>query len=266
MHFSFKSSTFKYLIPREHGAWAMWVAPLILGIIFSGITLNAIVFLIAALLLFMAYSPLSMLMKSSRNRDEYLQAVVIAGLLFCIPGVYLALSCFSPLLLILGIVCFVLLGIHLGTQRFRKNMTLPVHMLGIIGLTMTAPIVYLLNTGNFDSTAGWLWAINFFYFSTTTFYIRLRIRIQSRLSGFVTIAEKLRMGAPAILSALLPTGIFIIAGRPDLAIPFIPGILKAFWGSVFFQPGKKSKPVVLGVTEIVFTLVFMALTVLVWTK
>lgn len=257
MRFSFKSNTFKYLIPREHGAWAMWVAPFILGTIMFGFSMDVAVFGLAALLLFITYSPAAQAIKSNRNQDSLFTAIVIGAALFIISACFLISRCFSWMLIALSGVCFMLMSVHLLSQVYRKNMTLTVHMLGIAGLTMTAPIVGVINTGEFSAITAWLWIINFFYFVTTTFYIRLRIRIQSKMREKMSVGKKLKIGSPAIISSLFPVGFVMVLDHPEFAIPFIPGILKALWGSLFFQPGKRSKPVVLGITEIAFTVVFI---------
>jgi len=263
MQISFKSSTLQYLIPREHGAWAMWITPLILGMIFSGISIDSVIFSHSALFLFLAYGPLSMVIKSPRKQKENLQAFVFAGVLFCIPGIVLALRRFSLMMAMLGILCFMLFGIHLMIRRFGKGLTILGYIPGVAGLTMTAPFVILIDTGTVNSLAVILWITCFLYFFTTTFYIRLRIRIQARVSVNVSLREKLQIGGPAILASIIPVIIMLISHLPLLAVSYLPGMLKALWGSLFFLPGEKPRPVVLGITEIIFTLVFMILMVIV---
>lgn len=143
-------------------------------------------------------------------------------------------------------------------------MTLPVHMLGIAGLTMTAPLVAVVNSGTFPRSAVLLWILNFLYFFTTTFYIRLRIRLQFKASAGIKLWGKLKLGLPAITSSVVPVVIMIILTKTVFVIPFIPGIMKAIGGSILYQPEKKTKPIVLGITEIIFTLLFVVLTVWVW--
>ena len=252
----------KHIIPRAHGAWAMWITPLILGMLFSGFTPGGLLLFFTALTLFITHHPVTMTLQKRKTRqfNNYLAASIMSSVTFVILGGFLIYQHFSIELLYIGCATVVILGIHLLLVKLKMGMTAMGQMTGIAGLTLTAPAVYLINTGTINESSLILWFINFLYFSSTIPYIRLKIRVQSKIHGQITILAKLKMGIPAITMSVIPVVIMIIVGLKWMILPFIPGLLKSIWGTFMWLPGEKVRASQLGIIEFIFTVVFILLT------
>jgi len=252
----------KHIIPRAHGAWAMWITPLIMGMMFSGFTPGGILLFFTALTLFTTHHPVTMTLQKRKTSQfkNYLAASIMSSLTFIILGGFLIYQHFSLELLYIGGATIVILGFHLLLVKLKMGMTAMGQMTGIAGLTLTAPAVFIINTGTISDSSLMLWFINFLYFSTAIPYIRLKIRIQSKIHEPVSIMTKLKMGLPAITMSLIPIVIMVLVGLKLMIIPFIPGLLKSFWGTFVWLPGEKVRATQLGIIEFIFTMVFILLT------
>jgi len=240
----------------------MWITPLVMGMMFSGFTPGGILLFFTALTLFVTHHPVTMTLQKRKTRqfNNYLAASIVSSLTFIIFGGFLVNQHFSIELLYIGCATVFILGIHLLLVKLKMGMTAMGQMTGIAGLTLTAPAVFLINTGTISDFSLMLWFINFLYFSTAIPYIRLKIRVQSKIHEPVSILTKLKMGMPAIAISLIPIVIMVLVGLKLMIIPFIPGLLKSFWGTFVWLPGKKVHASQLGIIEFIFTVVFILLT------
>ena len=167
---------------------------------------------------------------------------------------------FSIELILIGTTCVIIFSLHLFLVKKKLGMTAAGQVTGIAGLTLTAPAVYLIHSGTIDKSSLLLWLFNFLYFTSAIPYIRLKIRVQSKISGTQTTAKKLQLGLPAIVLSGFPIMIMTMLGLYQMVIPFLPGIMKSMVGSVYWQPGEKVQTIRLGMTEFIFTVLFIFLT------
>ncbi len=137
-------------------------------------------------------------------------------------------------------------------------MSVPSQVLGIAGLTLTAPAVILINGGELPFSA-LVWLMNFMYFSSTIFYIQLRVRIQPRKAGKRVYPDLRRGVFMAILSSFLPLVIMFLFFPVRLALPFLPGLAKVLAGSYQGLKGKRPSVTLLGVTELLFSFIFLGI-------
>ena len=182
------------LLPREHGAWGLLLVPMVTG---AGVALResnhippVVLLLIAALSLFWLRTPLESLLDTSvmkaQPRDERVAvAITILGLgaLASLSLAALLWSGQNPLLWPIGAAA----GAAFLGQALLKQLGRPARMLseivGIIGLTASAPAAYYVVTGKFGATAWVLWIANLIFAGDQIHYVQLRIHT-ARVEGF----------------------------------------------------------------------------------
>jgi YwiC-like protein len=175
--------TFAPMLPREHGAWAMFAVPLLVGIGASGIwNANLLLLALTVLGFFLMRYPLMLSIKSrapGARRDAWRWSAIYAALTV-ISGVWLMLASRLWLLIPVGALGLATLGIYLLLAARRAETSTAGEWLGIAGLALGAPAAYLVATRLLDETALALYLLNVLYFGGTVLYIRFKIREQSR--------------------------------------------------------------------------------------
>ncbi len=263
------------LFPKEHGAWAMWAIPLLLGsFVGKSLNLNLILIWLASLAVFTFRAPVNRLIllrnkKNSRvNREKKL--LLTAATLYltaaALAGSYLIFWAKLYWLIPLGIAGFTLLMVSFWFTAKRQFLSTPNELLGVAGLALGGPMAYYASTGTLDLTAFWLWLFSFLYFAGTIFYIRLKVRQQSKdKNPPQTLREKLKRGWPCISYHLFALSVVIsIKWLYDypvfLALAYLPITVKALWGTVNWE--RKVNPRKLGFIELFHSIVFTSLLLL----
>lgn len=166
-------------LPKEHGAWAMLYVPFAVGaLVASSFSFRLLLLLISVTFVFIAReSILTWFRARSRGRD----ASGSLRLIF----IYIALAGFigAPLFFVyhlywlagFGLVTMLLLAANTYQALQRKDRTIAGEMMGISGLTLTAPAAYYVSRGEFEPIALWLWILCALYFLSSVFYVKLRV-------------------------------------------------------------------------------------------
>jgi hypothetical protein len=171
-------------LPREHGAWAMFVAPLLVGIGAAGIVnFDLILFVLTAFGFFLLRYPLMLAIKSKSNvaRLTAWQWSAIYGALTIAAGAALLLTSQLWSLIPVGLLGFISLAVYLWYAAHRAEMSTTGEWVGIAGLVLGAPGAYLVATHRLDATAWALYFLNVLYFGGTVFYVKFRVREQPKL-------------------------------------------------------------------------------------
>lgn len=195
----------KQFIPREHGAWPMLLVPLFVGAgvasMFDG---KVGLLLSAALFAYMARHTLLTLIRFRPGRGMDRRG----GLLFLASS---ALASVSFLLLVLrerwlllplGGGTLLFMALHTIQALKRSERTVHGELLGIAGLTMTAPAAYYVAAGEINAVAFLLWLLNFLYFGQSVFYVKMHVAAHGRQGNFGSLREKLRFGRDCVLYSL----------------------------------------------------------------
>ncbi len=259
-------------LPKEHGSWAMFIVPLVLGLAVAPTWEGPVIWLLlAALAFFLLRYPLAMLVKTRRsqrvNRGYWLKWAAVYGLVSGGVGLWLVFGYGLWLLLWVGVIGAGLLALHLWLVARRQEMSVVGELAGIFGLALGAPMAYYTASGQLDRVAAVLWLINALYFGGTVFYIKLKVRQQPRLPAPARVAERL-VKARACLTyhtAALTIAAGLVAFRmaPLLTpLAFVPVTIKAVRGALHWQDKKSLSLVRLGVAEIFHALAFTILIIL----
>ena len=256
-------------LPKEHGSWAMFSVPLIIGFaVAASWQWRSVLLISAALGLFLVRFPIDTLIKTRRrpqvDRMWLIRWAVIYGLSAALCGGWLIVIDQLYWLLPLGVVGVALLAYHWWLVEHRQEMSARGELAGIFGLALGAPLAYYVSTGSIDGTAVGLWIVNALYFGGTVFYIKLKVRQQPKEPAPDRVSERL-VKAKACLtyqSVVLTLIILLVAFNrlPALALlAFVPMTLKVLYGAAQWQDRKSLSLPRLGVIEIVHSTLFAML-------
>ncbi len=254
-------------LPREHGAWAMFVAPLLVGVGAAGAhPAELLLFILTAFGFFLMRYPLMLAVKSKAPsaRAEAWRWSVLYGALTLLAGGALMMITQLWLLVPIGVLGLISLAVYLAHVARRAEMTTLGEWVGIAGLALGAPGVYLVATHRLDATAWALYLLNVLYFGGTVFYIKFRVREQPRLKPAADWRSRLWAGRVTLVYHFLAIGavaLFAVLGLiPALVLlAFVLPACKTMGG--VFTPQTRLNMRRLGFIEVGLT-TFFALVVL----
>ena len=264
-----KSTRLNIPLPKEHGSWAMFAVPLIIGLIVAAQWQWRSILLIASMLgLFLVRFPIDLLIKTRKrptaDRAWLIRWVVIYGSIAVLCGLWLIVVDRLYALIGLGLIGAALLVYHGWLVERRKEMSVRGELAGIFSLALGAPLAYYVATGMLNGTALGLWIVNALYFGGTVFYIKLKVRQQPKEPAPDRVSERL-VKAKACLSyqsVVLTLVILLVAFHrlPALAVlAFVPMTLKVLYGATRWQDRKSLSLPRLGLIEMAHSAVFAVL-------
>ncbi len=256
-------------LPKEHGSWAMFAVPLIVGFTVAAQWPWRSLWLIAAALgLFLVRFPIDTLIKTRRrptaNRARLIRWAIGYGSIAALCGGWLIVVDRLYTLIGLGLLGAALLIYHWWLVERRQEMSARGELAGIFGLALGAPLAYYVSTAVLDGTALGLWIVNALYFGGTVFYIKLKVRQQPKEPAPDRVSERL-VKAKACLSyqsVVLMLVILLVAFNrlPALAVlAFVPMTVKVLLGATRWQDRKSLSLPRLGVIEMIHSALFAAL-------
>ena len=261
------------IVPREHGAWGLLLMPLVSG---AAIALldgsrgmaSLAWFSVAALALFWLRTPVESLLGTSpfrpQGETEREPVVAATGLLVAIAALALTALLWGGRnrdLFLIGAAAALAFVLQAGIKKMGRVMRMPAQIVGVIGLSATAPAAYYVVTGRLDERALSIWLANWLFAAGQVHFVQLRIHA-ARVSEF---AEKLRRGrgflaGEALLVVALITG-WKFGILPGLALlAFLPALTRALRWFV-----RKPQPLAvraLGWWEVAHSIIFGLLLVL----
>jgi hypothetical protein len=261
-------------LPREHGAWAMFLVSLAVGWIVAGQwNAQAVVFALTATGLFLVRHPVALALKARRRSKPFDRSLLVwAGIYLAISGVggiWLVTLGRRAGLLALAPLAGLLLAAYLGHAARRTESSVVGELVGIAGLVLTAPAAYYASSGHYDATAAGLWAIHMLYFSGTVFYIKLKVREQTRREAPTQISQRLIAGRACL--AYQTTALTLVAllallrWMPVLApLALVPVTVKTIAGAVRWQDRRSLSLMRLGLAEVAHSLLFGLMTVFIF--
>ncbi|HEY9167690.1 MAG TPA: YwiC-like family protein [Candidatus Kryptonia bacterium] len=254
------------VVPREHGAWAMWIVPMITAALVSQFRLSLLLLFVSFGLLYLVHHPVVRLIKTGKfsNRDEK-KFVLLAG----IPALIIALSLvlFFELywLICFGMIELALFVLSVKAFVAREQRTYLNEFTVAAALTFTGPAAYYAITGTVDINAVQLYILNFLFFGSSIFYVRTRIEFlkakgvstrDTRLSGFVTVIYHIVLVVVVLLLSICgSTSILML-------LAFAPMIAQATFG-LLFKKGKLDFSR-LGIALVLQSLFFLAAVRVFW--
>lgn len=259
-----------YALPAEHGAWALWLGPLAVGVGVGGWNgAPTLLLLLAQLFAFLSRQPLIILVKAlsgRRSRNDAAPAsrwFIGYALLAAISGIALLALGYTRLLwAIVPIAPMLLWQVWLVRNRAERQMTIELAGSGMLALA--APTAYYVATGAIDTTALMLWLLCWLQSAAAIVYVYLRLA-QRRLIAAPPTEERWRMGFRAVLYAgvnFVISGTLAILGLvpPLTPLAFAAMLWQAVGGTR--QPCVGARPQRIGFAQVGATALFAALLIL----
>jgi len=259
-------------LPKEHGSWAMFAIPLIIGAAVANVWhIPLLLLFMAALGFFLMRYPLAILVKTrkrpSPQRATLWRWAIGYAALAAVSGGALVIIYRLWWLLPMGIFGGALVAFHLWLVSRREEMTLRGELSGIAGLALGAPMAYYTAHGILDETALALWFINALYFGGTVFYIKLKVRQQPKSPPPPELTARLRAAKACLtyhafaLAAAIALAMLALA-PPLVPLAFLPVLFKVWYGAWQWQDRKSLSLVRLGVVEAIFSITFAVVVII----
>ena len=259
-------------LPKEHGSWAMFSVPLIIGLAVAGEwQWRSMLLILAALGLFLLRFPIDTVIKT-RRRPQADRAWLIGwaigyGSLAAICGGWLVILDRLYALIGFGVIGVALLLYHWWLVDRRKEMSVTGELAGIFGLALGAPLAYYTASGRLGELALALWIVNALYFGGTVFYIKLKVRQQPRLPAPDRVSERLVKARACLTYQSVVLTILIVlvalAGLPALVVlAFVPMTVKVLIGATRWQDKQSLSLPRLGLIEMAHAALFAVLIIM----
>jgi len=268
------------LLPREHGGWAMFLVPLVVGlaiglrrnvsdnVILTSVTL--LLFVLAAFGFFLVRYPLMLLIKTRHSNAEghVLWWSSVYSVVTFVGGVAAVVLTQVWELVIIGLIGGGLLGLYLWLATRRMEMSVAGQWVAIAGAALAAPGAYLLFARTLDVTATMLYVLNFLFFGGTVYYIKFKVREQLRVTTDTSnVWTRLRAArAPILYSlvAILIVALFAMIGwaSGSAILAMLVPLPKVLIGALM-RPTRLSLPR-LGIVEIGHAIVFALVMLWAW--
>ncbi|MGA8941921.1 MAG: YwiC-like family protein [Thermoactinomyces sp.] len=238
--------TMKPILPREHGGWAMVSVPFFLGMAVGGPDWLHLPLFIGWMLFYLAAYPFRLALMKRHDRQAYVRWSLVycgLGMIFMLPPLVA-----QPSLLWAGPVLAGMLAIN-GWYAYRRNERSFINdMVAILTFSIGGTASYFIGAGKLDDLALWVAALCFVYFAGSVFFVKSVFRERKNVTW-----QKVSKGYHALLAVILA----IL--DPLLVLPFAFSTVRAFvWG------GKPVSPIKVGIIEIIGSVLFLVLSILVF--
>lgn len=214
---------------------------------------------------FAARQPLMLLLRARRRGRPIELRLALWAVLYvgsaAAAGLALIIAYRLWLLVPLGLGGAALLALHLSRALELEDRTASSEFLAMAGLTLTAPASFYVATGRLDGTALVLWLAHLLYFTSSIFYVKMRVSFHARQKDPAKAARHCALYHASLVFAILMLAWLRVL--PPLAIAaFAPIVFRAFWGMISNDQSLNLKRI--GLAEIGYTAFFIALFALGW--
>lgn len=249
------------MLPLEHGAWAILLAPILIGLLAAPIfsPLAAALFVLGALAVFVSRAPLQALLAKPRDRRALRWLALYAAL---------AAGAFVPLifrlerwtLLYFAVPSALLLAENLLANKAGRRFSVFNEAAGVFGLCLGAPAAYYAVSLELDARAWSIWLLCSAFYLGPIFYVKLAA-LQHRVvadPGFLPAlaAMQARSNFYHLVTAAGVAAWAVTGGVPaETVIPFAAALLKSVMRGLRAPERVDFKA--LGYSEVVYSILFV---------
>jgi len=231
----------RLMLPKEHGAWAMWIAPYIVGIGISDFQWFHIPLLISIFFAYIAISPFLQGIRKTNERKQLWQLASQYILIASIIGIPIILFYPKLIIIIIGIIPILLINIFYTKSKNERSLLND--FFAILALNSTLFASYYLGALQYDFMALYTYLLMVSFFIGSVFYVKTIYREQHN-STFKVIAK--------IYMILLPLLAGLVLSNILLMLAFLFSTIRIF----IIPKGFKHSPKKVGITEIINTIWF----------
>jgi uncharacterized membrane protein YecN with MAPEG domain len=181
----------KVMLPKEHGSWAVLIAPVVAGFAAAGGSSPAVILLFscAALGGFLLRPPLQSLVSPKPDSGAW-PSLALYGLL-TLGGVLPLLIAYGRLgLLGFAAPAGALLAMDLFVHRGKRSFSMATELSGIAILCLGAPAAFYTARGSLTLDAWCVWALSALFFAGPVFHVKMAA-LQHRASADRSLAGEL---------------------------------------------------------------------------
>jgi hypothetical protein len=258
------------MLPREHGAWAILIGPILVGLLGAPVfsPAAAALFVLGALAAFLVRAPLQALLARPSDRGAQGWLAFYTAL---------TLGAFVPLILLIGcwkllffaVPTGLLLAENLTANKSGRRFSAFNEGAGVLGLCLGAPAAYYAASFQLDARAWSLWLLCSAFFLGPIFYVKmaaLQHRAVADKSALTALALMRRRSMAYHGLALAAVGAWAATGGvPALAaVPFAASFIKTLLRGARAPERVDFKS--LGYAEVGYSILFVVVTGLAYTK
>ncbi|MBA4602843.1 YwiC-like family protein [Thermoactinomyces mirandus] len=236
----------KPILPREHGGWAMVSVPFFLGMAVEGPTWLHLPLFISWMLFYLAAYLFRLALMRRKGRRNYVRwslSYCGLGIVFLLPPLIV-----RPSLLWAGPVLAGLLAVN-GWYAYRRDERSFINdIVAILAFSVGGAASCLVGKGQLDDAALWVAVSCVLYFTGSVFFVKSVFRERKNANW-----QKASKGYHILL-------VVILAFRePLFVLPYAFSAVRTFvWG------GKPLSPIKVGIIEIIGSVLFLILSILVF--
>jgi len=238
----------------------MLYVPLTAGVLVAGrFSLQVVLLTLSITFLFIARESLVQWWRSRQRglaRNGLLRMLTIYVALAAVFGAPLVVVYDLYWLIPAGALAVILMAANAGQSVGAEGRKAVWEVVAIAGLTLTAPAAHYTALGVPQRTALWLWALSALYFTSSVFYVKLRVlhsnprKEDSRRKGWRRCAlyHAVLLASLVVFSVTRSLNLFAI-------IAFAPVLARAFW--LLIKPASDLNLRRIGIVEIIYSVVFL---------
>jgi hypothetical protein len=253
----------QWRLPKEHGSWGMFFVPFALGWIAAGSGgTKMLLLLLASTALFLSRENLLFWRRSwraGRPDRESTRTLLVYAAAAMAAGLPLLLVWRLWLLLPLALLGSLSLLLNAELTVRRQGRTAITEFLAIATSSLNAPAAHYVATGQLTSEALVLWALSTAYFSSSIFYVKLRV--QDAHGKKPDAVVRARHACAAYHSALF-AGLLLFALLRNVplaaAAAFAPVIARGLWSVA--RPSRQLNLKRVGWLEVGYSMLFLIAT------
>ena len=216
-----------WLIPREHGAWAMLAVPFIsAGILARRFSVESAAAAVLLLVVFLAREPLIVLWRQARvwkeRRPEAMSArlcLAVEALAGAAAGLFLCSRLPAVPLAAMGVVAAGLTWFSAWMVVANRRRSVLLQLAGAAGLNMSALLAWLAARGSLAPRAWWLAALLFAHSAAAVLVVHARLELRVAARSGADARGSWRRAWAALAGLILAAIACLAAGRPWLAAP-----------------------------------------------
>ena len=229
--------TIREFVPREHGAWAMWIVPMLSAAIVTRFSADFFLLFVCFALLYIVHHPVVLMLKRKSIADTKDMKWVIA---VALPAVLLgiALVWFGDLvwLLFFGAAEIAIFTFSVKSFLDREQRSIINELTVVAALTLSGPAAYYAITGKLGSMAITLFALNFLFFGSSVFYVKMRIeflRLKGAWQGEAKKARVMMIAYHMFLVMAVASAAFFGIMSIWILLGFVPMLVQVIVGTLW---------------------------------
>lgn len=164
----------KVVLPREHGAWGMLFAPLVIGMFSAGFNFYHVLLILAMLAAYLASNPLIQWCKNSKRNPNLLKWALGYGMAAAVLGIPVLFPYPKLILILLGTTLILLINIRFAVNKNERHLFND--FTAMAGLSLGGISSYYVGKGIIDSASFFLWLTCLLQFFGSALHVKTFIR------------------------------------------------------------------------------------------